>query len=81
MALAFSRQYHVCYENSNSSAVSATAQVRSACSEGSHVQCLSMTVKHCYLQGRCKTWTLDSGLDHGLDYGLEYGLDYGLENT
>ena len=36
MALAFSRQYHVCYENSNSSAVSATAQVRSACLEGSH---------------------------------------------
>ena len=36
MALAFSRQYHVCYENSNSSAVSATAQVQSACLEGSH---------------------------------------------
>ena len=25
--------------------------------------------------GRCKSWTLDSGLDHGLDYGLEYGLN------
>ena len=28
------------------------------------------------LAGRCKSWTLDSGLDHGLDYGLvEYGLN------
>ena len=35
MALTFSRQCHVCYENSNSSAVSATAQARSTCLEGS----------------------------------------------
>ena len=36
MALTFSRQCHVWYENSNSSAISATAQARSACLEGSH---------------------------------------------
>ena len=28
--------------------------------------------------GKCKSWTLDSGLDRGLDYGLIFGLDYGL---
>ena len=27
--------------------------------------------------GRCKSWTLDSGLDHGLDRGLDGGLDFG----
>ena len=33
----FSRQCHVRYENSNSSAISATAQARSACLEGTHI--------------------------------------------
>ena len=28
-------------------------------------------------RGRCKSWTLDSGLDHGLDRGLDGGLDFG----
>ena len=28
-------------------------------------------------RGRCKSWTLDSGLDHGLDRGLDGGLDIG----
>ena len=36
-----------------SSAVSATAQVRFACLEGSHIQCLSMTVKHRYFAVVC----------------------------
>ena len=27
--------------------------------------------------GRCKSWTLDSGLDHGLDRRLDGGLDFG----
>ena len=38
---------------------------------------LSMAVGCLYIYqgGRCKSWTLDSGLDHGLDYGLEYGLN------
>ena len=31
------------------------------------------------LEGRCKSWTLDSGLDPGLDHGLDHGLDRGLE--
>ena len=30
-------------------------------------------------RGRCKSWTLDSGLDRGLDHGLDRGLDRGLE--
>ena len=25
--------------------------------------------------GKCKTWTLDSGLDYGLDSGLDFGLN------
>ena len=25
--------------------------------------------------GKCKIWTLDSGLDYGLDCGLTFGLD------
>ena len=25
--------------------------------------------------GKCKTWTLDSGLDYGLDSGLNFGLN------
>ena len=29
--------------------------------------------------GRCKSWTLDSGLDRGLDRGLDGGLDFGLD--
>ena len=28
--------------------------------------------------GRCKTWTLDSGLDNELDCGLIFGLSFGL---
>ena len=32
---------------------------------------------HPYYSGRCKSWTLDSGLDHGLDRGLDGGLDFG----
>ena len=28
------------------------------------------------LAGRCKTWTLDSGLDRGLDCVLEFGLEH-----
>ena len=27
--------------------------------------------------GRCKSWTLDSGLDRGLDHGLDFGPDFG----
>ena len=30
--------------------------------------------------GRCKSWTLDSGLDHGLDRGLDGGLDVGPDS-
>ena len=30
--------------------------------------------------GRCKSWTLDSGLDRGLDHGPDHGLDRGLEH-
>ena len=33
-------------------------------------------------KGRCKSWTLDSGLDHGLDYGLNsnnYGTGQDLD--
>ena len=26
--------------------------------------------------GRCKTWTLDSGLDSGLHFGLDIGLNH-----
>ena len=33
--------------------------------------------KESLVQGRCKSWTLDSGLDHGLDRGLDGGLDFG----
>ena len=33
----------------------------------------------CMCLGRCKSWTLDSGLDRGLDHGLDHGLDRGLE--
>jgi len=29
-------------------------------------------------EGKCKTWTLDSGLDYGLDCGLTFGLKLGL---
>ena len=28
-------------------------------------------------QGRCKSWTPDSGLDRGLDRGLDGGPDFG----
>ena len=27
-------------------------------------------------RGRCKSWTLDSGLDRGLDDGLDFGPDF-----
>ena len=27
--------------------------------------------------GRCKSWTLDSGLDRGLDGGLDFGPGFG----
>ena len=30
-------------------------------------------------RGRCKSWTLDSGLEHGLDRGLDGGLDFGQD--
>ena len=29
--------------------------------------------------GKCKSWTLDSGLDRGMDCGLDYGLIFGLD--
>ena len=28
--------------------------------------------------GRCKSWTLDSGMDRGLDGGLDFGPNFGL---
>ena len=28
------------------------------------------------MKGRCKSWTLDSGLDRGLDGGLDFGPDF-----
>ena len=31
--------------------------------------------------GRCKTWTLDSGLDSELDYGLDYGLSWTVNSV
>ena len=31
-----------------------------------------------YGMGRCKSWTVDSGLDRGLDDGLDCGLRFGL---
>ena len=42
------------------------------------VACARMAIITLYsVPGRCKSWTLDSGLDHGLDRGLDGGLDFG----
>ena len=35
--------------------------------------------RHKSQMGRCKTWTLDSGLDYGLDCGLIFGLSFGID--
>jgi len=32
-------------------------------------------------KGKCKTWTLDSGLDYGLDCGLTFELGIGPSHT
>ena len=38
-----------------------------------------MKKEHCIL-GKCKSWTVDSGLvDCELDYGLKFGLGFGLK--